>query len=407
MSTPTGSHSIASPFTATGEGQRHAIYAEYARAGSVHRIAMPTGVPLWLVTGHEEARSLLTDPRLVKGGWEARARWSPPGSRLPPDVARGLHTHMLTADPPDHGRLRRLAAQAFTRRRIDALEPRIRALTAELLGALDGDDEADLVASLAYPLPIAVITELVGIPEEGREDFRGWAVPLMAPGIVSPEVAAAAAGKLHGYTRELIARKRRSPEDDLLSDLIAARDGGDRLSGDELTSMVYLLVFAGHETTVNLIANGVLALLANPDQLALVRAEPDRLADAIEELLRYDGPVQGTLPYLTVEPVDVGGVTIPADELVMISLLAANRDPARFPGGDRLDVTRPAGAHLAFGHGLHYCLGAPLARLQGQIAIGALLDRFPALRLGEPAETLTRSPSMIVNSLTALPVRLR
>ncbi|BCB75746.1 cytochrome P450 [Phytohabitans flavus] len=398
---------MSAPFAATAEGERHAAYAELARRGPVHRISLPTGVPIWLVTGYEQARSLLTDPRVVKGGWDGRTRWTPPGQGLPEALSRGLYTHMLTQDPPDHGRLRKLVGKAFTRRRIDLLQPTIAKLAGELLDALRDEETTDLMATYAAPLPIAVITELVGVPPEARADFRGWATPLMSPGILPRERIEAAATALHRYTLDLVATKRAAPRDDLLSDLIAAREDGERLTEDELTSSVYLIVFAGHETTVNLIGNGVLALLTHPDQLAKLRAHPELIDRAVEEFLRFDPPVQGTLPYLTTEPVEVAGVTIPADELVMFAAQAANRDPAVFAAPDTFDIERERATHLAFGHGVHHCLGAPLARVQGRIAFEALLDRFPRIRLNVPAHTLTRTPSMVLNALTTLPVSLR
>ncbi|WP_371784832.1 cytochrome P450 family protein [Streptosporangium subroseum] len=401
MSTPAGTSR--DPFTAVRDGEREAIYAELTAQGPVHPVTMPTGRTAWLITGHAEARRLLSDPRLVKGGWENGVY----ARMLPEHVARGVHTHMLMSDPPDHTRLRKLVTSAFTRRRVEKTAPRVRETTDELLAALDGDESADLITALAYPLPIGVICELLGIPPESRADFRNWSTPLVAPGIFSFEEYEAAAIAILDFTRELIKDKRRVPQDDLLSDLIAARDGEERLTEDELTSMVFLLVIAGHETTVNLIANGVRALLTHPDQLALLRADPALLEPAIEELLRYDGPVQNTLPYWTAEPIEVGGTTIAAGEIVVVSLNAANRDPAQFPRADRLDVTRQETGHTAFGHGLHYCVGAPLARLEARVAIGTLLDRFPALRLDAPADSLTRVPSMIMNGLAGLPVRLR
>jgi cytochrome P450 len=206
--------------------------------------------------------------------------------------------------------------------------------------------------------------------------------------------------------RELIAAKRAEPRDDLLSALIAVHEGSDRLSQDELTSMVFLLLVAGHETTVNLIVSGTLALLRHPDQLALLRAEPERLPAAVEELLRYDGPLQVTVPSIAAAPIEVGGVTIPAGDVVLPALLAANRDPGRFPEPDRLDVTRASNSHMAFGHGLHHCLGAPLARLEGRIALGSLITRFPGLRLADPATEPPRNPGLIMNGLIALPVVL-
>ncbi|SNS35026.1 Cytochrome P450 [Streptosporangium subroseum] len=401
MSTPAGTSR--DPFTAVRDGEREAIYAELTAQGPVHPVTMPTGRTAWLVTGHAEARALLSDPRLVKGGWENGVY----ASMLPEHVARGVHTHMLMSDPPDHTRLRKLVTSAFTRRRVEKIAPRIQQMTDELLAAFDGVESADLITALAYPLPIGVICELLGIPPESRADFRNWSTPLVAPGIFSFEEYEAAAIAILDFTHELIKDKRRVPQDDLLSDLIAARDGEERLTEDELTSMVFLLVIAGHETTVNLIANGVHALLTHPGQLDLLRTDPALLEPAIEELLRYDGPVQNTLPYWTAEPIEVGGTTIAAGEIVVVSLNAANRDPAQFPGADRLDVTRQETGHTAFGHGLHYCVGAPLARLEARVAIGALLDRFPALSLDAPADSLTRVPSMIMNGLAGLPVRLR
>jgi cytochrome P450 len=207
------------------------------------------------------------------------------------------------------------------------------------------------------------------------------------------------------FLYELIEEKRQNPGDDLFSELIAARDGGDRLSEDELTGMAYLLVLAGHETTVNLIANGMLALLTHPDQLALLRAEPERIDGAVEELLRYDGPVQTAMPAVASEPIQVGDVTIQTGDLIFIVLIAANRDPDRFPEPERLDIRREPAGHLTFGHGVHHCLGAPLARLEARIAIGTLVERFPSLELARPADELLRTPSILMHGLESLPLR--
>jgi cytochrome P450 len=206
--------------------------------------------------------------------------------------------------------------------------------------------------------------------------------------------------------RELVARRRVAPGDDLLSALVVARDSGDRLDEDELTSAGFLLLAAGHETTVNLIANGVHALLTHPDQLARLQARPDLIECAVEEVLRHDGPVHVALPYVTTGPVEVGGVTIPAGDLVLAGLTAAGRDPSRFAEPQRLDLTRPDGGHLAFGHGIHHCLGAPLARLEGRTALGTLLARFPRVRLAAPAEDLVRTPGLLMNGFATLPVLL-
>jgi cytochrome P450 len=228
---------------------------------------------------------------------------------------------------------------------------------------------------------------------------------LLAGRFVGYEAFSRAAGEFVDFLHALLADKRRQPADDLLSALIEVRDGGDRLSEDELTSMVHLLLLAGHETTVNLIANGMNALLAHPDRLALLRSEPDRLPAAVEELLRFDSPAQVSIPAITAEPIEVAGQRIPARENVVIALLAVNRDPARFADPEVLDLSRDDGGHLAFGHGIHHCLGAPLARLEARIAIGALLDRFGDLALAVPADSLERLPSLIINRLAVLPVR--
>jgi cytochrome P450 len=392
---------IGDPFTATADGARHAVYDALAARGPVHRIRLPSGGEGWLVTGYEAARALLADPRIVKGG----PGHAPFVADLPPDVAGAIDHHMLTLDPPDHTRLRRLVSAAFTRRRSERLTPRIQQLTDALLDRLAGRSEVDLITEFAYPLPISVICELLGIPEADRAEFRGWTAPLVAGAMAGLEAYSAAATALVGYVRELLERKRAEPADDLLSALIAVRAEGDRLSADELTSMVYLLLLAGHETTVNLIGNGVRALLTHPDQLALLRARPERIAAAVEELLRFDGPLQSAIPTIAAAPVRIGEVDVPAGEVVVISLLAANRDPGRTPAADRLDLSREPAPHLAFGYGIHHCLGAPLARIEARIALGSLLARFPDLQLAVPAAELVRFPGLLMNGLAALPVR--
>ncbi|MBB5773997.1 cytochrome P450 family protein [Nonomuraea jabiensis] len=392
-----------SPFSAVLDGERDAIYAELMSRGPAHPVATMAGVNGWLITGHEEARALLSDPRLVKGGW----RNGPYADKLPEDLARGLYSHMLNLNGADHIRLRKLVTTVFTRRRVERLTPRIQEMTDELLSAFDGAESVDLMSALAYPLPIGVISELLGVPEGSREDFRRWTAQIIAPGICTYEEYEDVLHAMLAFARDLVASKRSAPRDDLLSALIAARDGEERLSEDELTSMIFLLVIAGHETTVNLIGNGVYALLRNPDQLALLRDDPALLEPAIEELLRYDGPVQTTLSYVAAEPIEVGDVTINAGKSVVVALQAANRDPVHFPEADQLDLTRLGAVHTAFGHGVHYCVGAPLARVEARIAIDALLDRFPGLRLDADPRTLTRNASMIMNGLSALPVRLR
>jgi cytochrome P450 len=376
-------------------------YSVHARLRAQHPVAqviMPGGTPAWLVTGYAQARAALTDPRLHK---------LPKGWRPPPDsVLASLDLHMLNLDPPDHERLRKLVNKAFTAGRVAELRPRITAITAGLLDDMSTRREVDLLASFAFPLPITVICELLGVPVADRDQFRAWSATIVAD-TPSPEVFQAHATAMTGYFQTLMATRRREPADDLLSALISARDETDRLSENELLSMAFLLLVAGHETTVNLIASGVLALLLNPGELARLRADRSLLGTAVEEFLRYVNPVNNATFRFTGEPVEIGGVPIGPGEVVLVSLSGANRDPSRYADPERLDLGRDSGGHLAFGHGIHYCLGAPLARLEAEIAFAGLLERFGSMTLAVPPDELRWRPSTLIHGLESLPVRLR
>jgi cytochrome P450 len=364
----------------------------------VSPVVLPGGdAPAWLITGYAEARAALADPRLHK----SMPGWAPePGS-----VFAVLEQHMLNSDPPDHGRLRRLVNKAFTARHVERLRPRISAITAGLLDDLPARSEVDLLTSFAFPLPITVICELLGIPISERDDFREWSTTVVS-NTATPDVMYAHATAMVGYFRALLAAKRREPTDDLLSALITARDSDDSLSEDELVSMAFLLLVAGHETTVNLIASGVLALLLNPRELDRLRADPSLIGKAVEELLRYTAPVSHATFRCAAEPVEIGGARIGRGDAVFVALSGANRDPARFGDPEGLNLGRDSSGHLAFGHGIHYCVGAPLARLEAEIAFAALLERFGGMRLAVPAESLRWRPSTLIHGLEALPVRL-
>jgi cytochrome P450 len=387
---------------------RHAGNARLGIENAVHRIGLRSGttgylqsdMPGYLVTGYRAARRALTDPRL-------KGRTGAVGDRraMPEELRLAMNSHMLNLEPPDHTRLRRLVSTGFTRVRMERMRPRIQQIADELLDAMSGQDEVDLLEALATPLPIRVLTELIGVPEESADAFRGWTKILTEGWRPIDEIGAAAMQMLR-FTRSLLELKRGEPKSDLLSALVAVRDGEDRLTEDELTSMVFLLLIAGQETTVNLIANAVVSLTTNPGQLARLRADPALLTSTIEEVLRYESPVQAALRYAA-EDVRLAGVTIPAGSVVIISLLAANRDGNRFDHPDQLDLAREQNPQIAFGHGIHHCLGAPLARLEGATAVGALVRRFPNLRLAVPAETLTWRVSLVMHGVVGLPVRLR
>ncbi|MBL1084854.1 cytochrome P450 [Streptomyces actinomycinicus] len=373
------------------------IYRRLRDTAPVHRITGPDGTPAWLVTRYDDVRAALTDPRLSLDKRRATAG-TYRGLSLPPT----LDANLLNMDPPDHTRIRRLVGRAFTPRRIQQLRDPIRRTADRLLDALGPHGTTDLVASYAAPLPITVICDLLGVPEEDRLDFRQWTDGLTAPDPARPHAAKEAMAAMLGFLTGLVEAKRRAPGDDLLSDLIAVHDEGDRLSEEELMSLAFLILFAGYENTVQLIGNSVLALLQHPEQLAALREEPARLPSAVEEFARYEGPMLLAMRRFPVEDVTIAGVTVPAGETVWVSLSAADRDPARFPDPDRLDISRDASGQLALGHGIHYCLGAPLARVETEIALAALLERFPALALAEGE--LRWRPSLRARGLVALPV---
>ena len=379
----------------------YAIYERLRAEGPVSRVAMPGGHPVWVITRYADARAALADPRLVKD-WR---RLFPGSAAGPDDGFAALDTHMLSTDPPDHHRLRRLVTKAFTARRIEQLRPRVAEITASLLDAMPTGGQVDLLEAFAFPLPITVICELLGVPDSDRANFRAWTRAVLSIDDTSDEPETAAM-EMAGYFTALVADKRARPADDLLSGLLAARDAGDGLSERELLGMIFLLLVAGHETTVNLIGSGTLALLLSPGEMARLRADRSLLPGAVEELLRYTSPVNHATFRFTAEPVEVGGTLIPAREAVLVAIGSANRDPGRYPAPDRLDIGRDVGGNLAFGHGIHYCLGAPLARMEGEIAFGGLLSRFPGMALAVPPESLRWRPSTLIHGLETLPVRL-
>jgi cytochrome P450 len=375
------------------------LFARLRESRPVAPVRMPGYGRAWIVTRYADVRTVLTDPRLAK---DVR-RW-PGGGRSRPSEATGVYAHMLHADPPDHTRLRRLVQKAFAPRRA-ALRPRAEEIAAGLLDEMAaGGDVTDLLDAYARPLPIAVLCELLGIPAADR----GW-IEVTVAAYDERAQHDRLERELAAYFAELIAVRRAEPGDDLVSALVVARDNvgaADGLSGDELLATIFLLVMAGFDTTVNLIASGTLALLTHPEEQTRLRRDPSLLTAAVEELLRFTSPVNHANDRFSTEDVPVGDVVIPAGEWVLPATSSANRDPAQFPDPDRLDLNRDTSGHVAFGHGVHHCLGAPLARMEAAVALGALLDRFPRISLAVPEPELRWRPVSLMNGLESLPVRL-
>ena len=359
----------------------------------------------WVLTRYEDVVSVLRDSRFIKEPLAALV-----AARFGGEVPRGVGLSMLDRDPPDHTRLRGLVSKAFTPRVVEGLRPRIQEIVDGLIARAQAAGSMDVIEEFAYPIPVNVICEMMGVPVKDHERFKGWSLDIargldsiwLPPDSEIPRRSAAARHAIGDYFRELIAERRASPRGDLLSALIAAEEAGDKLNEEELLATCILILIAGHETTVNLIGNGVLALLRQPAELGRLRVTPGLITSAVEELLRYDGPVQRTARVAS-DDVTIGGRTIRQGEMVMPFIGAADRDPAQFPEPDRLDLSRADNRHIAFGWGIHFCLGAPLARVEGQIAIDTLVRRMPRLEL--VSDTVEYRQSLTLRGLKALPVK--
>lgn len=382
-------------------------YYERLRAESpVHEVALPGRQTAWLITRYDDVVAALKDERLVK---DPRSAMTPEqAARIPwvPAVFRPLERNMLDLDGADHARLRSLVHKAFTPRIVERMQDRIQALSDQLLDAALARGRFDLIADYALPIPTTIIAEMLGVPAGDRLRFHRWSKPIVS--VTRTQWAMLriipSLWLFLRYVRALIATRRAAPGDDLLSALVQAEEAGAQLSDDELVAMVFVLLIAGHETTVNLIGNGVLALLTHPDQLARLRADPAIVKPAVEELLRFTSPVMTATERYAREDVTLQGKTIPRGSLVLAVLASANRDPDQFPAPDTLDLTRDPNRHVAFGFGAHYCVGAPLARLEGQIAIRTLFQREPGLRLAVAPEAVRWRKGMVLRGVTALPV---
>ncbi|MGD3112949.1 cytochrome P450 family protein [Streptomyces sp. YGL11-2] len=388
------------PFNSAHFVDPHRAYARLREEGPVHQVALPDGTPIWLVLREADVRAWLTDDRLSVN--KAKSGNGYKGFSLPP----ALDANLLNIDPADHLRLRRLVSKTFTPRRVEALRDGVQAaadgLADVLARCMETNGAADLVSQFANPLPLVVIGDLLGVPEQDRKPFSDWVTTMFDP--QGREDMANAVDSIHHYLVELIEQRRHEPDDRLLSALIAVRDEGDTLTEDELVSLAFLILFAGSESTQHVISGGLLTLLEHPRQLGALREYPALLPDAVEEILRYAHPNQMAIRRFPTEDIVIGGTRIPAGDTVMLCPASAHRDPQRYPEPDRFDIHRTDKSHLALGYGVHYCLGAPLARLEIQTALGTLLRRFPKLSLGVPADQLRWRPSFRSHVVKELPI---
>ena len=359
----------------------------------------------WLITRYDDVLNVLKDERFAKDRRNAMTDEQLKKSPWVPPMFKPLEHTMLDLDSPDNTRLRALVHKAFTPRMVEKMRDQIQHLANQLLDAVEPKGSMDLIADFALPLPLTVVGQILGVPAEDNDKFHRWSKTLITSGtsrnllVLIPNIMA-----FMKYLKKLIKERRAYPKDDLITALVQAKDGSDQLSEDEILAMIFLLLIAGHETTVNLIGSGTLALLEHPDQLEMLRNEPGLIKTAVEELLRYVCPVEMATERYAREDIEIAGTTIPRGELAMAVIGSANRDERYFENPDMLDITRKNNRHLAFGHGVHFCLGAPLARLEGQIALSTLIQRMPNLRLNIAPDQVRWRGTFVLRGLEALPV---
>ncbi|TNE45688.1 MAG: cytochrome P450 [Deltaproteobacteria bacterium] len=386
----------------------HETLAWLRENSPVSRLKLSMFRHAYLITRYDDVKSLLSDKRLVKDPTNVQGNRRARRAMWIPKFAQPLMNNMLTMDDPDHRRLRSLVQQAFTPKRVASLAPIIQSITNRLLEQCLQKGSIDFVESFALPLPVEVIARLVGVSEEDLPQFFDWVHRIMKPpsplGIMS--MIRSIKGFV-GFIEDLAEQRRRSPQDDLMTGLVQAEEEGSTLSKDELVAMVFLLLTAGHETTVSLLTNGLHTLLRHPEEFETLRHSPESMEMAIEELIRYDGPFLTSELYYAREPISLHGTEIPAAAPVLLSLLSANRDASVFDNPNRLNLTRSPNPHLGFGRGIHYCLGAPLARLEASIALRTLVEQTQNIRLTEPSKTLRFQSMWIVHKLSRLPVTLQ
>ena len=374
------------------------VYAKLRESDPVFKVMFPHGEFGWIVTRYEDAVEVLKDQRFSK---DVAKRYGPENQTV-------FVNNMLFSDPPDHRRLRGLVQKAFTPKLIADMRSHIQDIADDLLNNIGSRDKMNLIDEYAFPLPIIVISEILGVPLEDQDKFRVWSNSIIdASSSDHAEMFEQHAKEFTEYLTDWFAKVRENPGTDLISQLVIAEESGQQLSENELLGVVSLLIIAGHETTVNLIGNGVLALLEHPEQRDLLIQKPELIHNAIEEMLRYNGPVEFSTSRWALEDVEFRGQSIAKGELVIVALDSANRDADKFQDADIFDITRDKSSHLAFGKGIHLCLGAPLARLEGEIAINTLLARYPEIQLQTDVNELEWRPGMIVRGVKEIPVQLK
>ena len=399
-------------FDATSTQFRHDPYPTYASLRKNEPVPLLSETSLgigaaFLVTRYDDVVTVLKDARFSndyrKIGAHMNPRW------WMPKVLSTFQSSMILVDDPDHRRLRDLVHKAFTPKRLQDLNGRIEIITEELLDSMAKKPTVDLIHDFALPIPLTVISDMMGVPQKDRLKFHKWMGTFLE---ISAGSKLQMLGKIvnmlqmYRFFKGLIKLRRQDPQDDLVTALVQAEQDGDRLNEDELVAMIFILLLAGHETTVNLIGNGTLALLENPDQLRKLQQHPELMDSAVEELLRFTNPVEQPAPRYALEDVELSGQKIPKGSRVLVGIASANRDETAFPNADKLDIERTPNKHVAFGLGIHYCLGAPLARMEGKIALQKLLARYPNMQLGVTSDAVQWRTSMAVRGLKALPVRL-
>ncbi|MGN2637128.1 cytochrome P450 family protein [Nocardia takedensis] len=389
-------------------------YARWRAEGPVHPVEFSTGARAWVVVGYDAARQVLRDPTVRKDpGSEAGAmvRGGSGGGSGLTAVNPRLLRHLLNSDGAHHTRMRRAVSPVYAPGRVDALIPRVTAIAESLLDRLAAaareNGHADLMTEFAFPLPITVICEMLGVPVADRHRFRYWSMIVSDATLSDPEEMRVTTDAIVDYFDALLAERRahgRADGTDLLSTLLHAPGDGERLTDDEILATAFLVLIAGHETTVNLLGNSVLTLLSEPGRYREVAEHPDRVPGLVEEMLRYDGPVNMSTMRYTTAPIVVGDTVVPAGEMILVALGSTNRDERRFPAASRFDPARDQTGHMAFGHGVHFCLGAGLARMESRIALTALLRRFPDLRLAVDPADLRWQESLLFRGVRELPV---